>query len=101
MSSSLTSTSVWDVLSRLGPEDGIVAVAQPNSSPLVTAGADWAVTRGPLDESKLYYKNGAESERFIAMATTPRCVFRSRRCVCGTLHVPISTPNPLPSRPFF
>lgn len=80
MSSSLTSTSVWDVLSRLGPEDGLVAVAQPNSSPLVTAGADWAVTRGPLDESKLYYKNGAETERFIAMASTPRCVLRWRCC---------------------
>ena len=76
MTSSLTPTLVWDVLSRLGPEDALVAVPRPNVSGLTTSGADWGIVKGPLDQSKLYYKDVAESQRFAAMVESDRCVER-------------------------
>ena len=73
MTSSLTSSLVWDVLSRLGPEDALMAVELPtNSSGMSTAGADFGIVKGPLDDSKLYYKDVSETQRFAAMVESDR-----------------------------
>jgi hypothetical protein len=68
------------IMARLGPEDTLEAVPLgSNSSPLLTAGRDWAITRGSAGGSPaagapaaaapaLHYKDFAEAERLAAVA---------------------------------
>ena len=65
------------IMSRLGPEDTLTAVQLPgNSGSLLTAGRDWAITRGGAGAAAataaggaaLHYKDFAEAERLAAVA---------------------------------
>ena len=67
--------SVWTIMSRLGPEDGLVAVqTRTNSSPYVTAGNDWAIEQHAKDTSGFYYKDTEEAVRLAAIVESNRCV---------------------------
>ena len=59
-------SAIFDFLSRLGPEDALVAVRLPNSSGLATAGPDWGIAKGPVG-APLHYTDVAEAQRFAAM----------------------------------
>ena len=74
-------SAVWDILSRLGPEDALTAERlSTNSSGLATAGPDYAIVATKnLDESALYYKDKAEAHRFAAIAESSRCA-AERHC---------------------
>lgn len=62
-------------MSRLGPEDGLVAVqTRTNSSPYVTAGNDWAIEQHAKDTSGFYYKDTEEAVRLAAIVESNRCV---------------------------
>ena len=63
-------TSVPDrvrIMSRSGPEDFLQAVRlSTNSSDLLTAGNDWAITRSSSSSETLHYKDFTEAERLAS-----------------------------------
>jgi len=64
-------TSVPDrvrIMARSGPEDLLQAVRLPtNSSDLLTAGNDWAITKSSTTTSNLHYKDAKEAERLASV----------------------------------
>ena len=100
MTSSLTPSLIWDVLSRLGPEDALMAVELPtNSSGMSTAGADFGIVKGPLDDSKLYYKDVSETQRFAAMVESDRCVDAAHTHIYIYIYIAYGTCIHPPPRP--
>jgi hypothetical protein len=96
----MTSTAVWDILARLGPEDALVAVKAPNTSGLATAGADWTIGKGPLDAKALHYTDVAEAQRFAAMVESDGCGGRGAGAVAAARAARLDPPRPAPAHPF-
>jgi hypothetical protein len=60
--------SVWEFLSRSGPEDGLHATRlNTNTGPKLTSGPDWVVQRSPTEGT--FYRDAAEMERFASIVT--------------------------------
>ena len=60
--------TIWDFLSRSGPEDGLVAVPLGTNSGSSTAGQDWGIKRVSSDSgSDLYYKDVEEAQRLVSI----------------------------------
>ncbi len=64
----LTSATVWDFLSRSGPEDALVAVPLGSDSSTQTGGQSYGISRDASQPTaSLYYKDVSEAQRFISM----------------------------------
>lgn len=99
--------SVWTIMARLGPEDGLVAVqTRTNSSPWLTAGNDWTVEQRAKDTSGFYYKDTDEAVRLAAIVESNRCAasvreraWRERALTHVTLPSALQPRKPHPEGP--
>ena len=78
-------STLWDFLSRSGPEDDLRAVALGKNSGSPTSGQDYGITRAnPTPSSDLYYKDVEEAQRLVS-------IVESDGCVCGCVFCTVAS----------
>lgn len=66
--------TIWDFLSRSGPEDDLVAVKLSSNSGSSTSGKDWGIKRIESASSEKHYKDVEEAQRLVSIVESDGCV---------------------------